>query len=103
MIFLSFINLPSWRRSRHLIGFHYFTFGIPGGLPPFPFLFSCLACYILNMHWRFNHDALMHAFVISYVRTVLRVLSKYSPGLLIWPDADEGDLMDEEFDSESDA
>ena len=25
----------------------------------------------------------MHAFVISYVRTVLRVLSKYSPGLLI--------------------
>ena len=45
----------------------------------------------------------MHAFVISYVRTVLRVLSKYSPGLLIWPDADEGDLMDEEFDSESDA
>ena len=49
------------------------------------------------------HDAFMHAFVISYVRTVLRVLSKYSPGLLIWPDADEGDLMDEEFDSESDA
>ena len=45
----------------------------------------------------------MFAFVISFVRTVLRVLSKYSPGLLIWPDVDEGDLMDEEFDSESDA
>ena len=45
--------------------------------------------------------ACMH-FVISIVRTVLRVLSKYSPGLLIWPDVDEGDLMDEEFDSESD-
>ena len=44
----------------------------------------------------------MHAFVISYVRTVLRVLSKVLTGLLIWPDADEGDLMDEEFDSESD-
>ena len=44
----------------------------------------------------------MHEFVISYVRTVLRVLSKYSPGLLIWPDVDEGNLMDEEFDSESD-
>ena len=43
------------------------------------------------------------AFVISYVRTVLRVHSKYSPGLLIWPDVDEGDLMDEEYDSESDA
>ena len=39
----------------------------------------------------------MHAFVISYVRTV-----KVLTGLLIWPDADEGDLMDEEFDSESD-
>ena len=45
----------------------------------------------------------MHAFVISYVRTVLQVLSKYSLDLLIWPDVDEGDLMDEEFDSESDA
>ena len=51
----------------------------------------------------FSHDTFMHAFVISFVRTVLRVLSKYSPGLLIWPDVDEGDLMDEEFDSEFDA
>ena len=45
----------------------------------------------------------MHAFIISYVRTVLRVLSKYSLGLFIWVDVDEGDLMDEEFNSESDA
>ena len=45
----------------------------------------------------------MFAFVISYVRTVLRVLSWYSPGLLIWPDVDEGDFLDEEFDSASDA
>ena len=45
----------------------------------------------------------MFTFVISYVRTVLRVLSKYSPGLLIWPDVDEGDLLDEEFAGESDA
>ena len=51
----------------------------------------------------FIHDAYMHSLIISFVRTVLRVLSKYSPGLLIWPDVDEGDLMDEEFDSESDA
>ena len=49
------------------------------------------------------HDAFMHSLIISFVQTVLRVLSEYSPGLLIWPDADEGDLMDEEFDSESDA
>ena len=27
---------------------------------------------------------------------------KVLTGLLIWPDADEGDLMDEEFDSEPD-
>ena len=51
----------------------------------------------------FAHDAFMHAFVISFVQTILRVVSKNSPGLLIWPDVDEGDLMDEEFDSESDA
>ena len=51
----------------------------------------------------FVHDAFMHTFIISFVRTVLRVLSEYSPGLLIWLDVDEGDLMDEEFDSESDA
>ena len=46
---------------------------------------------------------MMFTFVISYVLTVLRVHSKCSPGLLIWLDVDEGDLMDEEFDSESDA
>ena len=49
------------------------------------------------------HDAFMHSLIISFVGTVLRVLSKYSPGLLIWPNVDEGDLMDEEFDIESDA
>ena len=59
--------------------------------------------YYWDEHHYFAHDTFMHAFVISFVRTVLRVLSKYSPGLLIWPDVDEGDLMDEEFDSESDA
>ena len=46
---------------------------------------------------------IMFTFVISYVQIVLRVHSKYSPGLLIWSDVDEGDLMDEEYDSESDA
>ena len=78
----------------------YFV-GFSSGLPPTPFspiLFLLIECALL-----FAHNAFMHAFVISYVRTVLRVLSKYSPGLLIWPDVDEGDLMDEEFDSESDA
>ena len=51
----------------------------------------------------FAHDAFMHAFVISFVRTILRVLSKYSAGLLFWPDVDDSDLMGEEFNSESDA
>ena len=64
--------------------------------------FTCQIFIIVLSMIIFVHDAFMHAFVIYFVRTVLRVLSKYSPGLLIWPDADEGDLMDEEFDSESD-
>ena len=46
----------------------------------------------------------MHAF-IDYIfgLNCLGSTFKYSPGLLIWPDADEDDLLDEEFDSESDA
>ena len=80
----------------------YISVGISGGLPPIPSLLT-LPANTLNVHWWINHDAFMHAFVISYVRTVLRVLSKYWPGLLIWSDVDEGYLMDEEFDSESDA
>ena len=94
-------------RLRH--DFYLFTFrGVaPDTRSVFSYLFysSCLAnSFYWNEHYYyFSHDAFMHAFVISLVRTVLRVLSKYSPGLLIWPDVDEGDLMDEEFDSESDA
>ena len=41
-------------------------------------LLLTLLCKFLNVHWWIIHDASMHAFVISYVRTVLRVLSKYS-------------------------
>ena len=68
------------------------------------FTYHVVQIFIIGMSIiKFVHDAFMLAFVISFVRTVLRVLSKYSPGLLIWPDVDEGDLMDEEFDSESDA
>ena len=52
-------------------------YGISGGLPPFPFYLPCYANF-LNVHGWIIHDASMHAFVISYVRTVLRVLSKYS-------------------------
>ena len=88
------LQTPDWVYS-------YFV-GFSSGLPPTPFspiLFLRINVPLLKI----NHDSSMHEFVISYVRTVLRVLSKYSPGLLIWPDADEGDLMDEEFDSESDA
>ena len=49
---------------------------------------------------------IMMAFGISYVLTVCEYIQKYSlacPWLLFWPDVDEGDLMDEEYDSESDA
>ena len=89
--------------------FYLFTFrGVaPDTRSVFSYLFyfikSCNSIIIGMSIIIFAHDAFMHAFVISFVRTVLRVLSKYSPGLLIWPDVDEGDLMDEEFDSESGA
>ena len=70
----------------------------------FSFLYFTCQIFIIELSIIiFANDAFMHAFVIYFVRTVLRVLSKYSPGLLIWPDVDEGDLLDEEFDSESDA
>ena len=46
-------------------------------------LHPCMHCYILRP------NCLVSTF-------------KVLTGLLIWPDADEGDLMDEEFDSESD-
>ena len=86
----------SRRRSRHPIGLQLFVEFL-GGLPPdFLFAYLVVQYLLLNVHCYFAHDAFMHA-------SVLRVLSKYSPGLLIWPDVDEGDLMDEEFDSESDA
>ena len=78
----------SRRRSRHPIGLPLFIY--------LATLIELLTCALLLL-------CIMFAFVISYVQTVLRVHSKYSPGLLIWPDVDEGDLMDEEFDSESDA
>ena len=80
----------SRRRSRHPIGFQLF-------------ILSCQIFIIVLSIIIFAHEAFMHAFVISFVRTILRVLSKYSPGLLIWPDVDEGDLVDEEFNSKSDA
>ena len=50
----------------------------------------------------YSHASCLHLLYLMS-KTVLRVHSKYSPGLLIWPDVDEGDLMDEEYDRESDA
>ena len=44
--------------------------------------------------------------IINYIIPVFLMFAstfKVLTGLLIWLDADEGDLMDEEFDSESDA
>jgi len=55
----------------------YISVGISDGLPPIPSLLT-LPANTLNVHWWINNGAFMHAFVISYVRTVLRVLSKYS-------------------------
>ena len=86
--------------------FYLFTFGrvAPDTRSVFSYLFyQVLQYYRCYMSIILIHDAFMHSLIICFVRTVLRVLSKYSPGLLIWPDVDEGDLMDEEFDSESDA
>ena len=93
-------------RLRH--EFYLFTFrGVaPDTRSVFIYLFTYQVVHKYNyccMSIIFIRDAFMHSLIISFVRTVLRVLSKYSPGLLIWPDVDEGNLMDEEFDSESDA
>ena len=65
--------------------FIYVLLGFQADYRRFPFTYLVMLIF-LNVHWWINHDASMHAFVISFVRTVLRVLSKYSPGLLIWPD-----------------
>ena len=51
---------------------------------PDRFLVICFTCLVVQIFIigmsiiKFVHDAFMHAFVISFVRTVLRVLSKYS-------------------------
>ena len=91
---MHFFIYLSRRRSRHPIGFQLFICLV---------IKSCNNIIVEMSIIIFIHDASMHSLIIYFVRTVLRVLSKYSPGLLIWPDVDEGDLMDEEFDSESDA
>ena len=98
LIYFTFRGVASDTRSV----FSYFI-GISGGLPPdFLFIYRAVQ-FIIWVRITNLLMCIMFAFVISYVQTVLRVHSKYSPGLLIWPDVDEGDLMDEEFDSESDA
>ena len=64
-------------------------FGISGGLPPdFSFISRTLLSLCLSALVNL-FICIMSTFVISYVRTVLRVLSKYSlacPWLLSWPD-----------------
>ena len=64
--------------------------------------------HILTYYHYFMSIILVHDAFISFIDYIfcpnyLASTFKYSPGLLIWPDVDEGDLMDEEFDSESDA
>ena len=86
--------------TRSVFSYFYWDFGRTTTW--FPHIYRAVQIYYLIVHTDLLM-CIMFTFVISYVRTVLRVHSKYSPGLLIWPDVDEGDLMDEEFDSESDA
>ena len=66
------------------------------------------AVQIFNTYVCIINSAHVHHVCICYILcpNCLRVHSKYSlacPWLLFWPDVDEGDLMDEEYDSESDA
>ena len=100
---MSIISYVSRRRFRHPIGLLLILLGFREDYRPTSFLLPCYAnlnVYVCITNLRM---CIMFAFVISYVQTILRVHSKYSPGLLIWPDVDEGDLMDEEYDSEFDA
>ena len=73
LFYFTFRGIASNTRSVSI----YISVGISGGLQPIPSLLT-LPANTLNVHWWINHDAFMHAFFTSYVRTVLRVLSKYS-------------------------
>ena len=56
--------------------------------------------------WRYDHEIFQSMIIFHYVIPEFIMFAstfKVLTGLLIWPDVDEGDLMDEEFDSESDA
>ena len=100
---LLFLQFPLEESFRPSFGTRYLFLGFREDYRPTSLLFShALLSLCLNALVNL-FICIMFTFVISYVRTVLRVLSWYSPGLLIWPDVDEGDLMDDEFDSESDA
>ena len=96
-----FIFYLSRRRFRHPIGSYLCFVGISGGLPPFPFYLPCYAnffkCTLVNYSWRI-HACICYILRPNCLASTFKVLT----GLLIWPDADEGDLMDEEFNSESD-
>ena len=47
---------------------------------------------------------MLHVYICYILRpNSLASTFKVLTGLLIWPDVDEGDLLDEEFDSASDA
>ena len=82
--------------------FYLSVTGILGGLPHdlstnlFTFFTYCEYNLTLTMHNKINCMHLI--FCANYLRVFPRVLT----GLLLWPDMDEGDLMDEDYDSESD-
>ena len=102
LLFLTFRGVASDTRSTFFL--FYWDFGrTTARLPLFISVvqtFNTYVCIINSAH--------VHHVCICYILcpNCLRVHSKYSlacPWLLSWPDVDEGDLMDEEFDSEFDA
>ena len=72
------------RRFIHPIGCQLFYWDFGRTTAWLPFYLSCSANFIIWVRITNLLMCIMFAFVISYVQTVLRVHSEYSPGLLIW-------------------
>ena len=78
----------------------YVLLGFQADYRCFPFTYLVMLifeCTLVNYSWRI-HACICYILRPNCLASTFKVLT----GLLIWPDADEGDLMDEEFDSESD-
>ena len=104
---LLFYFYLSRRRFRHPIGLFLFLLGFREDYRPTSFFFISAAKFFNTCMRIINYAHVHHVLHLLYLMfNCLRVHSKYSlacPWLLSWPDVDEGDLMDEEYDSEFDA